>query len=256
MMTGVADDLSQRLAELRALPADSFSEAFAVWTRKTRIDLCSALGIDDYHVTEFDHIHFLSLVGPSSPADDRESFEFGRTQAAALLKGVLYLLQTTRPSVDYSPVDSIDSELAERVANPLRDKDWVTLLSATVIFVEDTVRKWAQLPDGTSGDDLWTKVLSPERGKFPLGKLKGEKEGWHRLGMGFGLALRNVNTHRIDKRPDLKTYALGVLGTASLLLTELRFEHGSEIAKVMQKTQSKIICENVGPWTPTPRQDQ
>jgi hypothetical protein len=45
--------------------------------------------------------------------------------------------------------------------------------------------------------------------------------------MGFAMALRNVDTHRIQRRDDDKRYALGVLGTGSLLLTQLRYEHGN-----------------------------
>jgi hypothetical protein len=40
-------------------------------------------------------------------------------------------------------------------------------------------------------------------------------------------AVRNVATHRIDLRDDAKRYAMGVLGAGSLLLTQLRYEHGN-----------------------------
>ena len=71
-----------------------------------------------------------------------------------------------------------------------------------------------------------TAVLG-ERGEFRLGKTDGEKQGWHRLGMGFAMALRNVDTHRIQQRDDAKRYAMGVLGAGSLLLIQLRYEHGN-----------------------------
>ena len=35
------------------------------------------------------------------------------------------------------------------------------------------------------------------------------------------------DTHRIQRRNDDKRYALGVLGAGSLLLTQLRYEHGN-----------------------------
>lgn len=38
-------------------------------------------------------------------------------------------------------------------------------------------------------------------------------------------AIGNVTRHSIEKRDDAKQYALGVLGMASLLLTQIRFEH-------------------------------
>jgi len=71
-----------------------------------------------------------------------------------------------------------------------------------------------------------TAVLG-ENGVFPLGRTQGEAQGWHRLGMGFAMALRNVDTQRIQTRDDDKRYALGVLGAGSLLLTQLRYEHGN-----------------------------
>jgi hypothetical protein len=50
--------------------------------------------------------------------------------------------------------------------------------------------------------------------------------------MGFALALRNVDTHRIQQRDDHKRHAMGVVGTASLLLTQLRHQHGNSFRNV------------------------
>ena len=44
--------------------------------------------------------------------------------------------------------------------------------------------------------------------------------------MGFAQALGNVDRHRIQSREDAQRYAIGVLGLGSLLLTQLRHEHG------------------------------
>jgi hypothetical protein len=66
-----------------------------------------------------------------------------------------------------------------------------------------------------------------DRGGYRLGLTDGEKQGWHRLAMGASMALRNADTHRIASRDDHKRYAMGVLGAGSLLLTQLRHEHGN-----------------------------
>ena len=58
-----------------------------------------------------------------------------------------------------------------------------------------------------------------------LGYTPGEQEGWHLLAMGFVSALGNVDRHRIQDRDDLRRYGLGVLYTASLLLTQIRHQH-------------------------------
>jgi hypothetical protein len=76
-----------------------------------------------------------------------------------------------------------------------------------------------------------TAVFRPEGGEFPLGQTQGEREGWHQFARGFAAALRNVDTHRIQDRDDLKRYALGVLGAASLLLTQLRHKHENRLRK-------------------------
>ena len=47
--------------------------------------------------------------------------------------------------------------------------------------------------------------------------------------MGFAQALGNVDRHRIQSRDDAQRYAIGVLGLGSLLLTQLRHEHGDLI---------------------------
>jgi hypothetical protein len=145
----------------------------------------------------------------------------------------------------------VDSALAGHVRVLFEAKKWPQLATQTVVYVEDTVRRWAELPDDCVGEKLWTAVLSPENGKLRLGKTKSEMQGWHRLGMGFSLALRNVNTHHIQNRSDVAAYAFGVVGTASLLLTQLRHEHGDAIRKTEQQTQSKIVMQNIPlNWTP------
>jgi hypothetical protein len=55
-------------------------------------------------------------------------------------------------------------------------------------------------------------------------------EGWRFLAVGFASALGNVDRHNIQDRADLKQYALGVLGLASLLLTQVRFTHPAVVA--------------------------
>ena len=50
---------------------------------------------------------------------------------------------------------------------------------------------------------------------------------WLALGIGFTAALGNADRHRIQQRDDARRYAVGVLGVGSLLLTQLRYEHGN-----------------------------
>ncbi len=66
-----------------------------------------------------------------------------------------------------------------------------------------------------------------DSGDYRLGLTDGERQGWFRTAMGLAMAVRNVDAHRIQRRDDHKRYAMGVLGTCSLLLTQLRYERGN-----------------------------
>ena len=103
-------------------------------------------------------------------------------------------------------------------------------ITQACLFVEDSIRKWASRPPEEVGETLMTSVFG-ERGPFRLGKTEGERQGWHRLAMGIAMALRNPSGHRISEREDHRTYALGVIGTCSLLLTELKFEHANSFSR-------------------------
>lgn len=58
-----------------------------------------------------------------------------------------------------------------------------------------------------------------------LGDQTNETDGWRNLGQGLVAALGNVDRHGIQERSDAKQYAIGVLGLASPLLTQIRYEH-------------------------------
>ncbi len=245
-MEPLTRDITDRLGELRNLRPDVSTEEFQTWKRKTRIDLCQIVGEHDHHVREFDHIRFTPAVGYSMSEAERnrhcrESFEDGRARAAGLLNGVLHLAEAAPSAkVGASLVcapGSIDADLAEHLRNLLRDEDWSKLPTQTVVFVEGTVRQWAELSLDVIGKDLWVQVLHPDTGKYPLGETPGEKQGWLQLGIGFSSALRNPNVHRIGERQDAKTYALGVVGVASLLLTQLKYQHSESIRRAGQRPE-------------------
>jgi hypothetical protein len=124
--------------------------------------------------------------------------------------------------------DTLDPDLMARVDHVFRVEDWTAVASLAATFVEDRFRVWAGLDHSSFGVHLMTKVLHPETGVFPLGIAAGEREGWHQLGRGFVSACSNVDRHRIQSRDDLRRYAVGVLGTANLLLTQMRHQHGDE----------------------------
>ena len=98
-----------------------------------------------------------------------------------------------------------------------------------MIYVEDKVRRWAGNPSSKDGGkligrDLFIKALASD-GPLALGAQQNELDGWRMLGSGMVAALGNVDRHGIQQRDDLHRYAMGVLGLASLLLTQIRYQH-------------------------------
>jgi hypothetical protein len=127
--------------------------------------------------------------------------------------------------VSVTDESGIDAELWEHVAPEIRSEEWAKAARGALILTEDRIRKWAGPPHEESTEQLAVNIFG-ERGDFKMGKTASEEKGWQLFAQGIAKAHRNVDTHRIQDRPDLKRYALGVLGACSLLLTQMRYEHG------------------------------
>lgn len=218
------DLLRERLAELGELPPEYGTPEFSEWHQKTERTLKRIFDPDHDFVGQFSDTGFLSRSMSDDPSAERRAFDRGRTRAVALLKGAIYELEVLSEPTQFASAASVDPDLWEHVRRLVESEQWAQVASQTAIFVESKIRQWAGRQDSEIGERLMTEVLG-EKGEFPLGRTQGEKQGWHRLGMGFAMALRNANTHRIEQRDDVKRYALGVLGVGSLLLTQLRHQH-------------------------------
>ncbi len=128
--------------------------------------------------------------------------------------------------------DTIDPDLWEHVSHLVETRQWRHVAGQTAIFVEDQLRAFGRRPIGEVGVQLMTEMFHPERGAFPLGATPSEREGWHKLAMGFAQALRNVDTHRQQTRSDMRRYAVGVIGAGSLLLTQLHYQYAGQSSGV------------------------
>ena len=244
-----AEQAIEALEELRAAAETSEvragEEHLTAWKGKVRGVIVTALGNDDHLVSRFDEVSYHpSIWFSNSPADYFHEARYeGIRIACGVIDAALYQLRLT-VSED-APVDvrSFDPELWNHVQKLVEDEDWGKVASQTAIFVEDTVRTWAGDPRGTDGDSLvgkglMAKVFS-DKSDWRLGARAGEREGWRFLAMGFTQALSNVDRHRIQERSDSKRYALGVLGPGSLLLTQLRHEHGHLIEDIQTVRDSE-----------------
>jgi len=189
--------------------------------------LARALG-EEHHIT----VEFVSMSWTPGIylSGDREAFpsEFRATmpRAIGLFDAAIFELEHLSAMSDAGDAAGFDPELWEHVSSDALGEEWGKVASQTSIFTEDRIRKWAGRPPEEVGEKLMTAVFG-DRGEYRLGLTDSEKQGWHRLAMGISMALRNADAHRIQSRADHKRYAIGVLGASSLLLTQMRFEHGN-----------------------------
>ncbi|MGH3721311.1 MAG: TIGR02391 family protein [Pseudonocardiaceae bacterium] len=226
------EEAIERLRTLRdeaaRLPHSTGSAEFNSWQLRVRSVLTRALG-ESHHITE----RFVTTKWtPSiySATDARAAFEsaFSTTipQAQGILDAAIAELELLADDVPVADESGIDPELWGHIAPEIQTEAWGKVASQAVIFTEDRIRKWAGRPVGEVGKDLAVAIFG-KSGQFQMGKTDGEKEGWQLFAQGIVRALRNVDAHRIQNRPDHKRYALGLVGACSLLLTQMRYEHGN-----------------------------
>lgn len=168
------------------------------------------------------------LTGLKTPGGQDRLYYQGRywRQAQGMIDSAIssFIFMHT-PFRDSGVAAVLDADLISRVDHVFQMEDWTAVASLAATFVEDRFRVWSGLDHTSFGVNLMTKVLHPETGIFPLGFSPAESEGWHQIGRVFMSSCSNVDRHRIQSRDDLRGYAVGVLGTASLLLTQMRYQY-------------------------------
>jgi hypothetical protein len=190
--------------------------------------LTRALGENHSIVVDFAKVRWTpgAIYGNDIGGLYRGAFVKGRNEAIGILDAAVAeidLLIEEGPVIDDS---SFDSELWDYVAPEVHAQSWGKAAAQAVIFTEDRIRKWAGRPIGEVGKELAVAVFG-KSGDFKMGLVEGETQGWQLLAQGIAQAVRNVDAHRIQERSDHKRYALGVIGACSLLLTQMRYEHGN-----------------------------
>lgn len=212
--------------EVRSLPASTSSAEYTSWNSRTRSALTRYFG-ESHHITQT-FINMRWTPGAYTLGDTTafpNAFRHAVPRAAGLLDAAIAELD----ALDDLPTleeGEVDSELWEHISADVAAEQWGKVSSQTAIFTEDRIRRWTGQRPELVGEALMSAVFG-DNGDYRLGLTAGEKQGWHRLAMGISMALRNADAHRIQQRPDHKLYALGVVGASSLLLTQLRYEHGN-----------------------------
>lgn len=228
----------QGLQELEAADVAPLGReaAFGEWRSKSLTLLRAAFGAGGEQVGEFQRAVFVKNEGWQLSGGGSRTVEAWRVEAVHRGRGVLrasiFALETI--SGDSLLDDaSIDPDLWAHVQGLVAADDWAKVPASVAIFLEDKVRRWAGDPRTSRGEvmigtALYGHALASD-GPLHLGGQSGERDGWRFLGQGLAQALGNVDRHRIQRRDDVKRYAMGVLGLDSLLLTQLRYEHPAQI---------------------------
>lgn len=208
-------------------------QAFHTWRAKTRGLLTTAFGEDDHVVKEFVRVKYsLSAFSTSTPRHVFDAARYrGINEACGYIEAAIFKLQYDNSKKDQIESNAYDPELWRHVERLIEDQDWEKVASSTAIYVEHTIRSWAGQPTNKKGETLVGKALMAsvfaDDSPWRLGNQRGEHEGWRSLAIGFTQATSNVDRHHIQQRDDAQRYAMGVLGVASLLLTQFRHTHGN-----------------------------
>lgn len=213
------------------------SGEFVAWELRVKSALARSLG-ELHHITEeFGKIYW---TGPSlgDPAGDARWFQRGLVTAGGIIDAAIYEVGMRDDEVPVADESGIDGELWEHVAPEIRSEAWGKAARGAVVFTEDRIRRWAGRPTHEVSDKLALAVFGTN-GSYRLGLTDSEKQGWQFIAQGIAQALRNVETHRIQNRPDHKRYALGVVGACSLLLTQLRFQHSNSFHDTSPATSTE-----------------
>lgn len=201
------------------------------WKAKVVAVLERSLGAESSTVQQFRKLSYHIGVYSGAPGEAEEDARYFRVRvqdATGLIEAAIFELELSlgAPAIERG---SYDSGLWDHVKHSVEEERWDQVASAAAIYVEDKVRRWAGNPTNKEGgkligQTLFAKALRPG-GALALGSQANETEGWRSLGTGMVAAISNVDRHNIQERADAKQYALGVLGLASLLLTQMRYEH-------------------------------
>lgn len=219
------DGLSMLSQELDTLSVTVSTPEFISWQYRTKSALDRSLGTTHPISSRFNGLAWTPLF---SDHDRDRQIEFVETRkiAQGLLEAAQHELTVLADQISAADEMGFDSELWAHISAEITAGAWSKVAGQAALFTEDRIRKWAARPLTEVGANLAVAVLG-KGGDYKLGRTDSEQQGWQFLGQSIAMAVRNVDLHRIQERPDAQRYAMGVVGACSLLLTQLRYEHGN-----------------------------
>lgn len=225
------DDLKDQLAQF----SQPQPPGFELWRNKLTVLIAEIVGPNDALAMRFANLSWIARVmnitrsstGPWWTEQDIAAFRGAQRIAGEIIDTLVWHLDRRQAASSPYADATIDPELWSHVQGLVDVGDWEKVAREAAVFVEDKLRTWAAVPSSVTGSvNVFKAALGPDQ--FEMGKsgTSSERQGWLQLATGFALAPRNLSGHRISNRTDLRRYALGVLGTASLLLTQVKHEYG------------------------------
>lgn len=206
-------------------------------TEKFESFLAGIIGDQDYLVTQQTSVSYCpSWVVGGDDSVYISARQSGIKECCSIIDTAIYRIRLEFDDDDslVTPTD-YDPELWEHVKTLVQRKEWDMIPAQVSIFVESKIREWANTPTDKNdqrlvGKSLMAKVFG-ENGQLRLGSQSNETEGWRSLAIGFTQAISNAVRHGVSERDDARQYAIGVLGLASLLFTEVRHEYGDTLTE-------------------------
>jgi len=213
--------------QLAASGSAASGDGFNGWRERTSAVVRMVMGQDHVLTERFELIRYSPVAYSldNYEAAYASALRSGVHQAQAVIEAAIFEVQTAEVAEE-NIAESFDVELWSKIDHLVAGEKWDQVVSQSVIFFEHWVRTRTGLPNTTIGVDLMKEAFKPG-GPLALasGEAPSEGQGWHLLASGLTMAVRNAAGHRIEDRPDARTYAMGVLGTISLLMTQVRLEH-------------------------------
>jgi hypothetical protein len=138
--------------------------------------------------------------------------------------------------------DTIEINLWRHLEGLIKQEDWDKVAAGATRYLEESLGSWCAISRDKNGRLLTgTRLVEATigvKGSFRLGNQENEHQGWQQLASGLFKAVRNVDAHQLQQRTDTRYYAIGVVGTVSLILTQLKSRHRAKL--VLPRNRPRI----------------
>lgn len=241
-MTTQEERFRTLIGQLRS-DLDGFSDAqdpeIPVWSDKVNYLINKVEGPRGSLAIRFNDISWHRIVSGGQSGMtvslSRDPFQMAKSKCYSILSTLEFLLDQQLATLDDWD-EVIDPELWQHVSGLVMSEDWNMIAREVTAFLEGKFRVWGELQSLKGSVEVFKQAIGRD-GMFPLGNESqpSEQDGWGQLGTGFVLAIRNRVSHGSERDRFAKQYAMGVLGLASLIVTEVKTKYGDPPVRITEK---------------------